>query len=183
MKIMNWMSVEESTPFEKLPAGAYVIRIVEVEDVPSKEYLNIVYDIAEGPHSGFYSDDFAKRNPWSHRFVRSYKESAQGMFKAFLSRLEESNRNFNVAQWQVYSNEQALVGLELGIVLQTELYTNNQGEDKERLNVVGVYASQDIRNGDYKMPEVKDSRQATPAATANQGYASQPSIYNDDLPF
>lgn len=193
MKIMNWESVEESTPFEKPPVGGYVVRIVGVEDVPHKEYLNVVYDIAEGPYSGFYSDDFGKRNPWSHRFVRSYKQSAEGMFKAFLKRLEESNRSFNVASWQVRSDERALVGLELGVVIQYEDYTNDKGEDKERLQVVGVYASQDIRSGDYKLPARKDSRKAIPAGAQPQadftvapqaGFGEQPpvSIY-DDVPF
>ena len=158
MRIMNWTSVEESTPFEKLPAGAYVITITDVEDVPDREYLNIVFDIKEGEFAGFYSDDFARKNPWAHRFVRSYKESAQGMFKAFLSRLEESNRSFTVEKWQQGCLEADLLGLELGIVLQTEYYTNDHGEDKERLTCVGVYASQDIRNGGYKMPAPKDAR-------------------------
>ena len=174
MKIMNWESVEESTPFEKPPVGGYVVRITDVEDVSSREYLNVVYDIAEGPYSGFYSDDFGKNNPWAHRFVRSYKETAKGMFKAFLKRLEESNPRFDVARWQSRCDERELVGLELGIVLQYEDYTNDKGEDKERLQVVGVYASQDIRNGDYKLPERKDSRKDVPAV--------EPAYYADPAP-
>jgi len=182
MRIMNWEGVEESTPFEKLPAGAYVVTITDVEDVEDREYLNVVFDIKEGEYSGFYSDDFGKKNPWSHRFVRSYKETAEGMFKAFLSRLQESNRGFTVATWQRNCNPHDLVGLELGIVLQTEYYTNDRGEDKERLNCVGVYASQDIRNGDYKMPEPKDRRTETSSAYGSSGTQSS-AVYDDDLPF
>ena len=187
MKPFNWAGVEETAPFEKLPAGGYVIRIVGVEDVPQKEYLNIVYDIAEGEHAGFYSDDFGKKNPWAHRFVRSYKQTAEGMFKAFLSRLEESTPRFSIANWQVHSDERALVGLELGIVVQIEDYTNDKGEDRERLNVVGVYASQDIRNGDYKLPPRKDSRKSVPSgagsATAIDDDRPPTSVYDNDLPF
>ena len=95
----------------------------------------MVYDIAEGEYEGFYSDEFGRNNEWAHRFVRSYKESARGMFKAFLMRLEESNPGFTVAGWQEDCDERRLVGLEVGILLQTELYTNNRGEDKERLTV------------------------------------------------
>lgn len=184
MKIMNWESVEESTPFEKPPVGGYVAKIVDVEDVPDKEYLNIVYDIAEGEFAGFYSDDFAKKNPWAHRFVRSYKDTAKGMFKAFLSRLMDSNRSFDLTAWQQRSDERELVGLEIGIVLQYEDYTNDKGEDKERLQVVGVYATQDIRNGDFKLPPRKDSRKGVP--TSDGAYASeQPplSVYDNDIPF
>lgn len=172
---MDWEGVEESAPFEKLPAGGYVLRIVDVEDVPGKEYLNVVYDIAEGEHAGFYSDDFGRRNPWAHRFVRSYKESARGMFKAFLCRLEEGNRGFSIERWQRRCDERELVGLLLGAALQYEDYTNDAGEDKERLQVVGVYAAQDVRSGDFRLPARRDSRR--PAPVRGAAYAC------DDLPF
>lgn len=160
MKIMNWTEVEESTQGgAALPPGGYVARIVDVENVPGREYLWVMYDIAEGEHAGHYSDDFAKKNPWCHRFSRSYKQSAQGMFKAFLMRLQESNPGrFDVASWQAACDERAFIGLEVGLVMQTEKYTNNKGEDKERLDVVGIYATQDIRNGMFKMPDPKDTR-------------------------
>ena len=173
----NWVAVEEST-FSKLPAGAYVVRITDVEDMPEREYLNIVYDIAEGQHAGFFSDDFGQRNPWAHRFVRSYKQSAQGMFRAFLSRLEESNATFAISSWQGRSDERDFIGLYLGIVLQTEYYTNNKGEDRERLEVVGVYNVRDIRNGDYKMPEPRDNR-----TSAIRGAGSQTDPLPYDIPF
>lgn len=178
MKVLNWESVEESAPFEKLPAGGYVVKITDVEDMADKEYLNVVFDIKEGEYSGFYSDDFGRLNPWAHRFVRSYKDSAAGMFKQFLARLEDSNRDFNISAWQRRSDERDLIGLELGIVLQTEQYTNNQGEDKERLNVVGVYAAQDIRNGDFKLPEPKDKRTQVGAVAVT----AAADLY-DDVPF
>ncbi len=58
------------------------------------------------------------------------------------------------------------------------MYTNNQGEDKERLNVVGVYAAQDIRNGDYKLPEPKDKRTQVGSSTTTA--VADP---YDDVPF
>lgn len=182
MRVLNWESVEESTPFEKLPAGGYVVKIVDVEDIDRKEYLNVVYDIAEGEHAGFFSSDFALRNPWSHRFVRSYKETARGMFKAFLLRLEESNPGFSIAAWQKKGDERELVGLELGAVVQYEDYTNDAGDDKERLDVVGVYSAADIRAGKFTVPERKDNR--TKDSNPYSGQAEQPpvSVY-DDLPF
>lgn len=158
MKVMNWVGVEESTPFEKLPAGGYVIRIVDVEDVADREYLNVVYDVAEGEYAGFYSDDFGQKNPWSHRFVRSYKGNCEGMFKQFLSRLEDSNPQWTVAAWTQTCDPMNLIGLTLGAVFQFEEYTNEQGDDKERLNLVGVYSVGDIRAGNFKVPERKDNR-------------------------
>lgn len=181
MIIKNWALIEESAGGTKLPAGGYVCRITAVEDVPSKEYLRITYDIAEGQYTGHYSDDFAQQHPYIHQFTRSYKQTAEGMFKAFLARLEESNqgrggsRAFSIANWQIHGNEQEFVGLEIGLVMQYEKYTNGQGEDKERLNVERVYASQDIRNNDYKVPDPKDNRTSVPGGNAGS--------YGDDVPF
>lgn len=162
MKVMNWVAVEESQGGNQLKPGGYVITIQDVEDVEDREYLRITYDVKEGEFAGVYSTNWGVQNPWAHQFIRSYKDSAQGMFKAFLNRLEESNRGMNppftVAGWQVHCSPRAFVGLEVGIVLQTEQYTNNKGEDKERLVVRSVEASQDIRNGDYKLPAPQDNR-------------------------
>ena len=172
MKIKNWTIIDPAAEGgSKLPAGGYVVRITGVEDVPSKQYLWIEYDIAEGDYAGHYSDDFAKSHPYVHRFSRSYKDSAERFFRAFLDALEVSNRGkFDVATWQERSDEGEFVGLLVGIVLQDELYTNTKGEDKERLNVCKVLAAQDIRNGDYTVPPAKDSREgggaSAPASTS-----------------
>ena len=194
MKNMNWEGVEESTPVKRPEPGGYVVRITATEDKAAREYVNLVYDIAEGPYAGFYSDDFGRRNDWAHRFVRSYKDSCEGMFKAFLARLAESNPNFSVAAWQHRCDVRDFVGLTLGIVLQYEDYTNESGEDKERLQVVGVYSVDTIRSGDYKVPARKDSRKAHGAAAvadafdpAGYAYAAPgeqvPASVYDDLPF
>lgn len=177
MKKKNWVFIEESKPGTMLEPGGYVCRITAVEDVPSREYLWVVYDVLEGDKAGCYAA-LPASDDWKHRFTRSYKDTAEGMFKAFLNRLEESNRGrFDVAQWQETSDERALVGLEVGLVFQKELYTNNKGEDKERTVVVGVEAAQDIRNGDYRLPAPVDNRKKV---GAQQHPAA---VGDDDLPF
>ena len=177
MKIKNWTLIEESAGGSKLPVGGYVIKILDVEDVPSREYLRITYDIAEGEHAGHYSDAFGRQNAWSHQFVRSYKDSAEGMFKAFLNRLEESNKAS-----KGFTVERDFVGLTLGAVIQKRLYTNDKGEDKEALEVARVYAAQDIRNGDFEVPEPRDVREQVPAKPKAQAQAIA-SVYDEDIPF
>ena len=189
MKDLNLGTVEETTFAEKLPVGGYVIRITDVEDVPYNpgtgrgDYLRITYDIMEAyidgkltdEYSGHYSDDWGQKNQWAHQFTRSYKASAIGMFKAFSNRVEESNRGFKWNQ----CNEKELVGKEVGVVMQKRLYTNDKGDDKEALEVRSVYASQDIRNGDFKVPAPRDERE-TVAPTQE----SDAVPYDDsDVPF
>lgn len=164
MKIMNWNLIEENKPNTLLDPGGYVCRITGVQDVPEREYVWVMYDVAEGPQAGIYAN-LPAADDWKHRFTRSYKDTAAGMFKAFLNRLEESNRGrFDVAKWQVYSDERQFVGLEIGLVFGKEMYTSDKGEDKERTVVSYVCAAQDIRNGDFKIPAPKDRRTNVPNA-------------------
>lgn len=172
MKLINWEEVEESKPSTMLEPGGYVCRITAVEDVPSKEYLWIVYDVAEGPCAGTYAG-MGPSDDWKHRFTRSYKDTARGMFKAFVNRVEESNPGF---KWDG-SDERQFVGKLVGLVFQKEQYTNDKGDDKERTVVVGVESADDIRNGGYYMPEPKDRRTKVETAAAAQ---SGP---YDDIPF
>ena len=172
MKLINWEEVEESKPSTMLEPGGYVCRIVAVEDVPSKEYLWIVYDVIEGERAGVYAG-LPKSDDWKHRFTRSYKDTARGMFKAFVNRVEESNPGF---KWDG-SDERQFVGKLVGLVFQKEKYTNDKGDDKERTVVVGVESADDIRKGGYYMPEPKDRRTKVESAAAAQ---SGP---YDDIPF
>ena len=116
MQLINFDNIDEMTGGgDRLPAGGYVARITKVEDVPSKQYLWVEYDIAEGPYAGHFAN--VGDRPYLHRFSRSYKDAAQGFFKAFLLRLTESNRGrFDWQQWQQACNEQLSVGLAVGIV-------------------------------------------------------------------
>lgn len=178
MKIKAWNLIEESTPSTMLEPGGYVCRITAVQDVPEKEYLWIIYDVAEGPQAGIYSG-LGVGDDWKHRFTRSYKDTAEGMFKAFINRVQESNRGF---VWDM-QDEYQFVGKEIGLVFGKELYTNDKGEDKERTVVSYVVASQDIRNGDFNIPKVKDKRENPVAAPSAPAPAAGGSVYDEDVPF
>lgn len=178
-KIKNWVLIEEADgDFERLEPGGYVVRITDVEDHPSEEYLEVVWDVAEGEHAGFYGDEWGRTHPFAHNDRWYYNDKAEKFFKSKLVALEQSNRGrFSIEQWQTACDERQFVGLEVGMVLQKLLRTNRDGKDTDFLEVVKVTASQDIRNGDYKLPEPRDLRkQKDEPVTAEPGYY-------DDLPF
>lgn len=179
MKNKNWTIIDPAAEGgAKLPAGGYVVRITGVEDVPTKEYLWIEYDIAEGDYAGHYSDEYAQKNPYIHRFSRSYSDKAERFFRSFLDALEVSNRNkFSVDRWQARCDESEFVGLEVGVIFQDEHYTNKYGDNKTRLNAYRVVAAQDIRTGNFTVPAPKDSRE-----TVEPAAESTPALY-DDVPF
>lgn len=171
----NWKEVKPAGSSSMLPAGGYVARITDVEDVESKEYLRFTYDIAEGEHKGFFETD---DRVYTHQFTRSYKEKAQGFMSQFLECVDASNADFSLDGWKPDFND--LRGKLVGIVVQREDYTNNAGEDRARMNVEAYAKADDIRNGRFKLPEPKDSR----AKREQDTQADIPSgVYDADIPF
>lgn len=161
----NWTGVNEGTLFDKLKAGGYVLEITDVEDVSSRSYINLVYDIAEGPNAGHFDDSWGRDNPWAHRFVRSYKPNCEGMFKAFLQRLQDSNPGFDIAVWERNCDESDFIGLKIGAVLQYEDYTNQYGEDKERLVVTNISWSITSATANTRCPSASTSARPVPSTT------------------
>lgn len=166
--IANYENVQASTgEFNRPTAGGYVCMIMSATDVPfdkntnKGDYLKIEYDILEGEFKGYYSEQFDKWGSWNGTFVRSYKEKALGMFKHFINCIEESNPGYKWA-W----NEATFKGTMIGLVLGEEEYINNSGEVKKRLYVKDVKTVEQIRNGDFKIPELK-TIQNNPNATSS----------------
>lgn len=182
-QIENFEKVEASTgEFENLPAGGYICRITNVEDVPFNvntnkgDYLKIEFDIAEGKFTRYYMDA-ALRNDgkWWGSFIRSYKEKAQGMFKHFINCIEESNVGYKW-DWQEKSLESKVIGLVLG----EEEYRKNDGSIKVRLTVKDVKTVQQIKDGDYKVPALKKLAPADSAAKASFFFET---VDESELPF
>ena len=179
-----YKEAEASTgDFARLPEGGYVIKITAVEDKDDKEYLNIIYDIAEGEHAGFYSDAWSKEHPFAHSFIRSYKETAFGMFKGFLRAIDETNGTKFEEQAAKGLAEQQLVGKLLGAVIGSEEYETNRGEVKTRLRVASVMSAERIRKGDFKIPELKKLENQSAFSKAVESTDGFAPIKDEDVPF
>lgn len=165
--INNWENIKESSGFEKLPVGGYIIKILNVQDVAEKEYLRVSFDIADGEHKGFFKKQYDsdtrtdKKWPNAGSFVRSYKATAESMFKGFVNAVENSNKGFKFD-----FDEKKLVGKQVGIVVGMEQYLNQKGQVRERTYVSAVRSVDTIKKGDFKVPELKmlDATKTTYAA-------------------
>ena len=158
MRSVNWNNITASSDggFTPLPAGPYVARLTELTDNESREYVEVVFDIAEGEHAGYYSDDWGKSHPYAHHFFMSYKDSALGMLKGRLDALAKSNPGFDPeAAWNA-GRLDMFVNRLVGINLQEEEYKRNDGETGTRLNVCQVVDAQLVRDGKVK-PRAKKS--------------------------
>lgn len=150
----NWEFVDAAGSFPKVPAGGYVLKIVGVEDHPRDEYLDIIYDVAEGD----YKNTFSGADNWIHTFRKYYNEKSAPFFKKFLEVLEASNE-FSITAWNKEQNESDFVGLVFGGLIQERYYTSEKdGKDKTALEVADVTDIYSIRSGMYKLPEPRDMR-------------------------
>lgn len=167
--------------FERLPAGGYVCRIISATDHPTEEkpYLDIVYDIAEGDHAGYYSDEWGKENTWAHSVRWYYTKAALGVFKGNLRSVDESNNTSFEVSAQTGIDERKLAGCLVGMIIGYEEYEGNDGSVKTRLRVRSTRPVSAIREGRFKMPELKKL-----ATESDPLIPSKPDTINtDDLPF
>lgn len=179
--IKDYDKVQASGEYERLAPGGYVIRITGVEDAKDehgrlREFLRITYDIAEGPEAGRYKDE-TPENAYRHQFVRSYKETALGMFKAFTNAVQDSNPGY-VWDWK----EAALKGKLVGVVIGYEEYEANDGNVKERQRVAACMSAERIRKGNFKVPELKKLAASASAPTGSPISGFTP-VSDDDIPF
>ena len=177
--VKNYSDAQEPGEYTKLPAGGYIIKITDVKDVKDKQYLRIVFDIAEGPERGRFKDEDAEHD-YRHSFVRSYKEKALGMFKAFIKAVDAANEtNFNDFIEKGF-DEQLLKGNRLGVLLGYEEYEANDGTVKERLRLVAFKTLEQIRTGDFKVPELKTLTEAISTSGPVPGFTP---LKDEDVPF
>lgn len=211
MRNVKWSSVEAVAEgeFKKLEPGAYVASIVKVVDVPEKEYVQVLYDIAEGPHKGFFSDAFYADKAWAHSIVMSYKDTALGMLKGRMETIQKCNQGFDpFAAWDA-GRLDMFAGRRVGIVLRQEEYWDKKTEEFKlgsakcyRLCTIDDVASGKLSNPEPKMLDDAGKREALKRAgyfdsnideiMRNQGVKSQAAApanvqsrdaYDDDIPF
>ena len=177
MKNVDWNNVNDE--IRKPVPGGYAAKITRVEDVEDKEYLKIEWDFADGEFKGTNKETMTAFGFWPYSFVQSYKDTALRFFKGFKTAVENSNPGY------VFNNDpQSLVGKFVGVVLGEEEYMSNSGQLKTRLYVAEKRSGKAIRDGDFKVPELKriDPSKLNTYSSPAQNYAP---ITDDDaeLPF
>lgn len=157
MRKINWHEVTASFDggFEQLPPGGYVVKITDMHDNEARQYVEVVWDVAEGEHAGRYSDAWGAEHPYAHHFFMSYKDSALGMLKGRLKAIEESNPGFDpFAAWDA-GRLDLFCGRLVGINLQEAEYRTQDGEVRTRLDVCQVVPADDVRQGKVRPRDLK----------------------------
>lgn len=190
-KISGYDKIQESGSFKKLSPGGYVVKILDVTDVPDKEYLKVSFDVCEGKDKDFFANEYKndtreeKRWPNAGSFVRSYKEKALPMLKGFTTAIEKSNKGYT---WDF--DEKKLKGKIVGLVLGEEEFLNSSGKLRTRTYVNAVRSVDVIHKGEFEVPELKklDATKATSAITKSaepfvnpfENDGAAPSVVNEN---
>jgi hypothetical protein len=165
--------------YEKLVPGGYICVILKVA-VEEKNYghlMRIAFDIASGPHEGFYERQFKRRKEnnkeakWPGMYYQTIKEDGLQYFKGFMQTIEQSNPGF---KWDW--DEKKLVGKLFGGVFGEEEYLGNDGNIKTSVKCFYVRTVEQIQTG-VEIPEPKKLK-------TSAGYIGQEVQFTeDDIPF
>lgn len=188
MKKTNWKDVDAGRPIPT--KGGYICRIIAVEDDEQREYLKIHLDIAQGSElDGYYQDLYDRYGFYGLTHIRSYKETAKGLFKKFLKTLEECNQEFIADD---FDNEpEHLLGLTVGVVTQLRRYTKQNGLDGTQIRAKELVTTEDIMEHNFTVPEDIDDRRITkqkpsfPEADPTKGFVdvTADGLEDEGLPF
>lgn len=159
MKKIDLSNVQEiGGSYKKLPAGAYVLQIIKVEDISDKNRLDFYFDIAEGEYKGYYSErykaDDRPNKRWGGRFSKSYdtnNERALPFFKQFVTAVQNSNKGF------VFDgeHEQTFVKKLVGATFREEEFLNSKGGVSVSCKPDMFHSVDKVRSGDVEIREIK----------------------------
>ena len=181
--IKNIDSVQEAGDSKRLPAGGYICKYTNVEDMADKEYLYMEYDIAEGEYKGYYKELEERLDFWGGKCFRSYKEKALPMFKRMCSAVTKSNKGF-IFDGNKHADESTLIGKKVGMILGEEEYIGNDGSVKTRLYVVREIPVEDIKAEKFKIPPIKKLPETEGTSqTPDDGFMNVPIDADEETPF
>ena len=147
-RISDFDKIEVGSRVEFPKAGGYIGVIMAAKDVPNREYLELLVDIADGEYKNFYRSWYDNTGTWLLRGYCSYKSTALKPFKGFTKSVEESNKGY---VWDF--DESTLVGKKVGIILREEQYEKADGTIGDSLKIYGWRNVDVIHKGNFKVPE------------------------------
>ena len=173
--------------FSQMLPGLYKLRIMairtegtdfngkKVDYVADKQYVKLVYDVAEGEFAGKYSDEYwaGEDKDYGHCDYLSLKNF--GFLKHMLSVISACNPGFDAEVVFDADNWAQFIGREFWAVLDGEVDTNDKGYDRWKLSVGDYVKPEDAEAGKHREPKITDNRTAAPEMSTNEVY--------DDIPF
>ena len=188
-KLNNYDGAKVFTVKEKLPVGGYVCKIlsVEIQENTWGEKMIISFDIEEGEQKGFYARNYKEQDTEDKKWKGNYRVSVpcddgsekdnriMSMFKAFIQKVEDSNNGYH---WDW--DESKLKGKLVGIIFNEKEWEFN-GRTGFFTNPRFTATVQDIRDGNFKIPDIQYLNGQSETPQGGDGFANVSD--NEELPF
>ena len=187
---INMANVESATGgYPKPKGGGYVCIVTDATNNVAKKRLEIKFDIYEGEFKGYFKELADRANFWGGNFSKSYSEKALPFLKQFIEVVVASNVSTDGLVIGNYEDidETRLVGKLFGAAIGEKEYMGNDGLKKVKLDTYNAkfYPVEDIRTGNYAIPEFKKLDENAVDASAgvvdlSAGFAP---VKDDEIPF
>lgn len=175
----------------QLPVGAYIGKIVKTRLVEDKNYLEMLIEVTEGEHKGFYKKDFEAQK--GGKFEAKYKgrmiyyvpkndgseldKLTISKFNGMLAAVEHSNDGYKW-NWDTDS----LAGRKIGFIVREAEFNGNVFTEPGMIISVGRVEKGDWTEMKRRVPKGEASAaNAANAAPSTGAFAD--SDTDDDLPF
>lgn len=197
----DYNSTKEYTPGgNKLPAGAYEVKIIKAEDVDNA--LCILFDISSGEYKNYFHKKFdsdRENYPENAKYKGVYRmyypqkgdskeriEASKRRRKTVLKTINDTN-NLNIDFTKEWDGA-ALKGAVVGMIFRDKEYDYN-GHHGFSAQPYGVISAEDLKNGNYTIPDPYYlDKPADTGSSGASGYNDVDSYLvdsedDDDLPF
>lgn len=189
IKNYSGQKAEKTFSSKKLPAGGYVVKIVnaKVEDYKWGSVLVLAYDVCEGDYAGFFKDQFDSNPNEDKKWKGTYRltvpdedsqyfESNKRQFNNFIYALEDSNKGYHYD-----ADESKFKDKKIGVIYRNREWEMNgsTGWTTECGTVTNV---DDIRNNTFKQLSDKPLKNS-PVNTSTAPASDDSIIEDDDIPF
>lgn len=193
IKINNYEQVETFKTVPKLPKGAYILKVLDVE-VLENSYgtkLKLAVDIAEGEYKDHYKQRYENRLKEDEKWKGNYyipvpggddsetDETKAKIFKTAMDKFEASNKNFKCDADKGF-DEQTLKGLFIGGLFNSKSWEMD-GRTGVFTNLKELETVQNIKNGTYTLPS--DDIKENNAGVGSNGFMNIPDGIDEELPF
>lgn len=182
------------TEQQKLPAGAYRVKLIRAEEINNGKCLAILFDIDGGEFDNYYHEklkndrsgmfsDTAKYKGVYRLFYPNgteYDESNKRRMKTALENIKRSNPQLNVdfsKEWDGKVFKDCIVGM----IFQDREW-KYQGSRGMTAQPYSIISTEQLEKGNFKIPEPKFiDNQPSVSYSANETFSSLDD--DEDLPF
>ena len=189
-KFGDYATTQAYTDGAALPKDGYVCKILnaQVKDGKKGQYIQIAYDIAEGPYADHFKKIFdGNKNEdkkWSTYFFLNIPNDdgteqdgwTKRSFKTFTNALEDSNEGYHF-DWDESKFKNKLIG---GL-FHYEEYQRNDGKVGKSTKMKNACSVAKIRSGSFKLPD--DKLINKPAANTTEDFMNIPDQIDEEIPF